>query len=141
VACAPAPQLGQYPEDGAEFKVQDTMELKWTWESCLPPGWKFSIRLAREDPPHSYQYVDDPSKIRCQDGRTIASYPVKIAGSPFTIIPGTYYWNIIVARKVGEEWGWERLSEVSETRKFTVRQREPPPTPSPTKPPPPTSTP
>jgi len=121
--CASAPQLVG-PDEGAELKVGSTVEFRWTWDCCLPPGWKFAIRLSDYSPPHSYQYIDAPESVSCQpDGTSVVRYPIKLDPSTvdrFTTIPGTYYWNIAVSRSVVE--GWERLSAVSETRSFTVKR-------------------
>jgi hypothetical protein len=120
IPCLPAPQLVE-PQHGAEFVIGSTVEFRWTWVHCLPPGWKFAIRLSSDSPPHSYQYIDAPESISCQEGRSVVRYFIKIDPSTvdrFTTIPGTYYWNVAVTRSVGE--GWERLSESSETRVFVI---------------------
>jgi len=120
--CALPPQpVG--PDDGAELKVGTTVEFRWTWACCLPPGWKFAIRLSDYSPPHSYQYIDAPESVSCQpDGTSVVRYWIKIDPSTvdrFTTIPGTYYWNVAVIRST-EGGGWERLSEGSEVRRFIV---------------------
>ena len=74
-------------------------------------------RGSRCYPPGSRRYEDNPILIKCKDGKTEGTYPVR---EEFTTRPGTYYWNIAVARSVAEEWKWECLSETSETRTFTV---------------------
>jgi len=125
--CAPAPQLDG-PDDKAELTTGSTVEFRWTWVCCLPPGWKFAIRLSAEDPPHSWQYMDDPAYVSCQGGMSTVHYPIKLDPGKLdrlTTIPGTYYWNIAVARSV--EGGWERLSQNSEVRPFTVVTPPPPP--------------
>ena len=123
--CAPAPQLKEPQKENVVLTVNSTVWFKWEWIYCLPPGWKFAIRLSAEDPPHSWQYIDDPTYVSCQGGRSIVQYPIKIDPGTvdrFTTIPGTYYWNIAVARSVGE--GWERLSANSESRMFVVKPPE-----------------
>jgi hypothetical protein len=118
--CAPAPQLVG-PDNGVEFIVGSTVEFRWTWDCCLPPSWKFAVRLSTDSTPRSYQYIDALGS--CEGGKSVVSYPIKIDSSTcdrFTTIPGTYYWNIAVTRSV--EGGWERLSEGSEIRRFTVKQ-------------------
>jgi len=112
--CAPAPQLIG-PLDGAEVRYSSTVWLEWTWEYCLPPEWKFAIRISDSHPPHSYRYVDSPLLILCQDGKTSGRYPV---GEEVTTRPGIYYWNIGVARSV--EGAWERLAEESEIRALFI---------------------
>jgi hypothetical protein len=114
--CLPAPQLAE-PQEGAQFVVGSTIELNWTWVYCLPDGWKFAIRIAESFPPHSYSYVDNPALVSCKDGQTFARFPID-SGAGFAQTPGTYYWNIAVARSV--DAGWERLSSDSETRTFTI---------------------
>lgn len=114
-SCAPAPQLVG-PENGVEVRFSSTIHLQWMWDYCLPPEWKFAIRISDASPPHSYRFEDNPLFISCQDGRTIGRYPV---GKEFTAKPGTYYWNIAVVRSV-DYGGWERLSGESEIRVFTV---------------------
>ena len=119
--CAPAPQLDG-PDDGAELKADSKVEFRWTWAYCLPPGWKFAMRLSAEDPPHSWQYIDDPAYVSCQGGMSIVHYPIRLDPEGLdrlTTIPGTYYWNIAVSRSAVE--GWERLSAVSKTCSFTVK--------------------
>jgi len=112
--CALAPQLVE-PEDGAEVTFNSSVHLKWRWDYCLPPGWKFAVRISDAYPPHSHHYVDNPILISCQDGKMIGRYPVD---EKFTTKPSTYYWNIAVARSV--EGGWERLSENSRTCTFVI---------------------
>jgi hypothetical protein len=108
------------PENEKEAKLGSTMEFKWTWLYCLPPGWKFAIRFSPHERPESYQYIEDSDWISCEGGKTSARYLIKVPD-----VPGiTYYWNIAVARDV--EGGWERLSETSETRSFTVKRSETP---------------
>jgi len=122
--CAPAPQLVG-PDDGAQLTAGSTVEYKWTWVCCLPPGWKFAVRLSAEDPPHSWQYIDDPAYVSCQGGMSTVHYPIKLDPETLdrlTTIPGTYYWNIAVTRSV--EGGWERLSADSESRIFVVKPPE-----------------
>ena len=114
--CAPAPQLIE-PANEAEVRYNSTIHLKWTWNYCLPSGWKFAIRISNTYPPHSHHYDDNPKLISCQDGKAVGDYPV---GKDFTTKPGIHYWNIAVVRKV--EGGWERLSEESEICRFTVVQ-------------------
>jgi hypothetical protein len=120
--CALPPQpVG--PDDGAELKVGTTVEFRWTWACCLPPGWKFAVRLSTDSTPHSYQYIDAPDWVSCQpDGTSVVHYPMKIDPKTcdrFTTIPGTYYWNVAVTRST-EGGGWERLSGNSEVRRFIV---------------------
>lgn len=133
--CAPEPKLEQYPEDGTEFKTQDMVEFKWAWDYCLPEGWEFGIRISTRNPPHSHDYVRDAEWTSCPETGATRHYLIKIdpnaPRSPFTTIPGTYYWNVAVVRKAGE--GWMRLSDESEIRKFTVTCPDTP-TPTPTKP-------
>ena len=120
--CAPPPQLVG-PDEGAQLMVNSMVEFKWTWIYCLPPGWKFAIRLSDYKPPHSYQYIDASDWVSCQpDGTSVVHYPMKIDPKTcdrFTTIPGTYYWNVAVTRST-EGGGWERLSEGSEVRRFIV---------------------
>ncbi|MFZ5918124.1 MAG: protein kinase domain-containing protein [Chloroflexota bacterium] len=120
-SCAPAPRLSA-PENGDSYQVGSTIGLKWTWEYCLPSGWKFAIQISKSSPPQSYLYLDDPTWVSCQDGMSSGFFPVSVElnDSPF-YSTGTYYWNIAVSRVMDE--GWERLSEVSETRWFTVGNR------------------
>jgi hypothetical protein len=118
--CLPAPQLVE-PQEGAQFVVGSRIELKWTWVHCLPAGWMFAIRIADCAPPHSYHYENNPELISCQDGQTFAHYFIDTE-SHFARTPGTYYWNIAVARSVGG--GWERLSSDSEIRTFTIIEPE-----------------
>lgn len=120
--CAPAPQL-EVPENSKEARLGSTMEFKWTWLYCLPPGWKFAIRFSPHERPESYQYIEDSNWILCEGGKTAGRYLIKIPGSAGT----TYYWNIAVVRDV--EGGWERLSEPSETRSFAVAHESTPPEP------------
>jgi len=119
-SCAPKPQLDE-PANGAEFRSGTGIKLMWRWDYCLPPEWKFAIRISDTYPPGSYHYEDNPDLVSCQDGKTTGHYSVP---EEFTNTPGTYYWNIAVARSVGEAWKWERLSENSEIRSFTVKQQE-----------------
>jgi uncharacterized membrane protein YgcG len=115
--CAPAPQLID-PQNGTEFIVNSSIELRWEWAYCLPPEWKFAIRISETSPPHSYRYEDNPKLISCENGKAVGRYCLP-EDSRFRNTPGTYYWNIAVARSV--EGGWERLSEESETRSFIVQ--------------------
>ena len=114
--CAPAPVLIA-PENDTEFVVNSSIELSWEWAYCLPPGWKFAIRVSGTNPPHSYRYEDNPVLVVCEGGRTVGHYRLP-ENKGFRENPGTYYWNIAVARSV--EGGWERLSEESEVRMFKV---------------------
>ncbi len=120
--CAPAPQLVG-PPDGAEFPAGSRIELKWTWPYCLPSGWRFAIRVSRENPPHSYQYVDygygGGGLVVCEGGKTSGTFYIE-STSAFSVDTGTYYWNIAVARHVDAPWEWERLSENSEIRSYRV---------------------
>ena len=118
--CAPAPQLGE-PQDGTKFTAKSKIELKWTWTYCLPPDWKFAVRISGDYPPHSHRYEDNPVFISCQDGKTTGRYLID-EDSAFSANAGTYYWNIAVARSV--EGGWERLSEESEIRMYSVELGE-----------------
>jgi len=118
--CAPAPQLID-PQNGTEFIVNSSIELSWEWAYCLPPEWKFAIRIS-ETSPHSYRYEDNPKLITCEDGKTVGRYRLP-EDSRFRTTSGTYYWNIAVARSV--EGGWERLSEYSETRWLVVKPGKP----------------
>jgi hypothetical protein len=122
--CAPAPGLDE-PQNGTEFEFGKSVELRWGWNYCLPPGWKFAVRVSAAYPPESYRYVDNPVLIHCQDGGTIGSFFVGKdgVGEEFIMNSGTYYWRIAVVRSLGEE-RWERLSEESEIRSFTVQERE-----------------
>jgi len=115
--CRSAPILDKYPENGAKFVVGSQIELKWTWDDCLPPGWHFAIRISDYCPPDSCHYESSPPLISCQDGKTIGRYFIH-KDSHFARTPGTYYWNIAVARSV--DGGWERLSYDSEIRTFIV---------------------
>jgi hypothetical protein len=124
--CAPAPQLIA-PDDGAELTLNSKVEFKWTWIYCLPPGWKFAIRLSSDTPPHSWQYVDAP----CEGGTSSGYYQIGISpDAPESRItaPGIYYWNIAVTRSLGDD-KWERLSQNSEVRSFIVVTPPPPPPP------------
>ena len=127
--CALAPKLDE-PKGDEIFYVDDEITFKWTWDHCLPEGWKFAVRISSDDPPDSHQYVYNPNFCG-QDGSK-GNYTVEVklntSDSPFTPNVTYYYWNIAVAREVGEEWKWERLSDVSETRKFILRHRKPTPT-------------
>jgi hypothetical protein len=118
--CAPAPQLID-PQNGTEFILNSSIELRWEWTYCLPPGWKFAIQIS-ETSPHSYRYEDNPKLISCEDGKAVGRYRLP-EDSRFRTTSGTYYWNIAVARSVGG--GWERLSEYSETRWFVVKPGKP----------------
>ncbi|RMD60183.1 hypothetical protein D6833_10235, partial [Candidatus Parcubacteria bacterium] len=124
--CAPAPQLVG-PPDGAEFTVGSRIELKWTWLYCLPPGWRFAIRVSGSFPPHSYQYVDygygGGGLIVCEGGRTSGTFYIE-GTSTFSQNSGTYYWNVAVTRHVDAPWRWERLSENSEIRSYEVKAGE-----------------
>jgi hypothetical protein len=119
--CAPAPKLVG-PEDGAEPRFGTPVELKWTWDYCLPPGWQFGVRISAAYPPHSYRYEDNPKLISCENGKAIGRYPLP-EDSRCRHTPGTCYWNIAVVRSLGND-KWERLSEESEIRSFTVQERE-----------------
>ena len=123
-SCAPAPELYE-PLYWDTYYVGDIIVLKWTWDYCLPGDWKFAINISTYDPPYSYQYINDLNWIDCNNGETTARYPIKVNADdyPFIEIPGLYHWNIMVARGTDEEWGWERLSEISETRGFAVHAR------------------
>lgn len=114
--CAPAPQLIA-PQNGTEFIFNSSIELRWEWAYCLPPGWKFAIQISETSPPHSYRYEDNPKLISCVDGKAVGRYRLP-EDSRFRTTPGTYYWNIAVARSV--EGGWERLSENSRTCTFVI---------------------
>ena len=102
---------------GAKIKLNSGFDLKWAWNYCLPPEWKFAIRIseANDPSPHSRQYIDNPILIECHDGRTEGTFPVS---KGFTDVLGVRYWNIAVARSDGEVW--ERLSEFSVIRSFNV---------------------
>jgi len=114
--CAPAPQLIE-PEDVAQIRLNSGFDLKWTWNYCLPPEWKFAIRIS--DPnialPHSRQYIDDHNLVKCQNGKAEGTFHVS---EEFTEDLGVRCWNIAVVRSGGE--GWERLSDYSEIRSFNV---------------------
>jgi len=112
--CAPAPRLYE-PENDALFISSSYIELRWEWDYCLPPEWKFAIRFSDVAPPHSIRYEDNPLFITCLDGKAFGQY---IIDQEFTVGPGVYYWNIAVVRSV--EGGWERLSEDSEVRRFRI---------------------
>jgi hypothetical protein len=119
--CALAPQLID-PQDDTEFAINSSVELRWEWAYCLPPEWKFAIRISETSPPHSYHYEDNPKLISCENGKAVGRYRLP-EDSRFRTTSGTYYWNIAVARSV--EGGWERLSEYSETRWLVVKPGEP----------------
>jgi hypothetical protein len=114
--CAPAPQLID-PHDGTEFTINGSIELRWEWAYCLPPGWKFAIQISETSPPHSYHYEDNPKLISCENGMAVGRYRLP-EDSRFRSTRGTYYWSIVVARSA--EGGWERLSSFGEIRSFRV---------------------
>lgn len=124
--CAPAPELVEPPE-GAQLTLSSKVYFRWTWICCLPPGWKFAVRLSSNTPPDSWQYVDGP----CEGGASSGYYQIEISpDAPESRItaPGTYYWNIAVTRSLGDD-KWERLSKNSEVRSFIVVTPPPPPPP------------